>query len=104
MSSAAKLRIANQDFVVLTRGDYLRLIEAAGPRALKDAGEVVRASIGEGLRRARETAGLTQAELAKKLGVKQPVVSKAESGTGRVGERYCLRVLKACGLPKDWAG
>ena len=47
---------------------------------------------------------LTQAELAKKLGVKQPIVSKAECGTGRVGERYIARVLKACGLPKDWAG
>jgi ribosome-binding protein aMBF1 (putative translation factor) len=103
MSSVAKLRIADQDLVVLTRSDYLRLVEAAGPHALKDAGETVRASIGEGLRRARETAGLTQAELAKRLGIKQPVVSRAESGTGRVGERYVARVLKACGLPKDWA-
>jgi ribosome-binding protein aMBF1 (putative translation factor) len=104
MPTAAKLRIADQDLVVLTRSDYLRLVEAAGPGALKDADEVVRASIGSGLRHARETAGLTQAELAKRLGVKQPIVSKAESGTGRVGERYIARVLKACGLPKDWAG
>jgi ribosome-binding protein aMBF1 (putative translation factor) len=104
MSSAAKLRIADQDLVVLTRTDYLRLVEAAGPSALKDAREVARASIGASLRRAREIAGLTQTTLAKRLRVSQPLVAAAESGKARVGERYAARLLKACGLPKDWAG
>ena len=104
MPTAAKLRIGNQDLVVLTRSDYLRLVEAAGPGALKDAREVARASIAASLRRAREIAGLTQVELAKRLRVKQPMVAAAEAGKARVGERYALRVLKACGLPKDWAG
>lgn len=104
MSSAAKLRIGDQDLVVLTRSDYLRLVEAAGPGALKDAREVARASIAASLRRAREIAGLTQAALAKKLRVSQPLVAAAEAGKARIGERYCLRVLKACRLPKDWAG
>jgi ribosome-binding protein aMBF1 (putative translation factor) len=104
MSTAAKLRIAGQDLVVLTRTDYLRLVEAAGPAALKDAREMARASIAASLRRARETAGLTQAELAKRLRVSQPLVASAESGKARVGERYAARVLKACGLPRDWAG
>jgi DNA-binding XRE family transcriptional regulator len=104
MPTAAKLRIGDQDLVVLTRSDYLRLVEAAGPGALKDAREVARASIAASLRRAREIAGLTQVKLAKKLRVSQPLVAAAEAGKARVGERYCLRVLKACGLPKDWAG
>ena len=104
MANVARLRIADQDFVVLPRADYMRLVEAAGPSALKDAREVVRASIGASLRRARETAGLTQVELARKLRVSQPMVAAAESGKGRVAERYIARVLKACGLPKDWAG
>ena len=103
MANVARLRIADQDFVVLPRADYMRLVEAAGPSALKDAREVVRASIGASLRRARETAGLTQVELARKLRVSQPMVAAAESGKGRVAERYIARVLKACGLPKDWA-
>ena len=59
-------------------------------------------SLGRSLRVARETAGLTQAELAKKLRRSQSMVSSAETGTVRVGERYAAAVLRACGLPGDW--
>src|SRR5258708_36508589 len=67
-----------------------------------DAVEYTRRSLGKSLRAAREAAGLTQAELASKLGKAQPMISGAESGTVRVGERHVAAVLKACGLPKDW--
>ena len=59
-------------------------------------------SLGRNLRLAREQAGLTQAELAKKLRRSQPMVSSAENGTDRVGQRYVLAVLAACNLPEDW--
>jgi transcriptional regulator with XRE-family HTH domain len=67
-----------------------------------DAVDYARKSIGKNLRLARERAWLTQTELAIKLGRTQPMVSGAENGSIRVGERYLAAVLKACGLPKDW--
>jgi transcriptional regulator with XRE-family HTH domain len=62
----------------------------------------VRNLIARDMREARLAAGMTQAELAKKLKKSQTFVSGAENGTSRVGERYVLAVLKACGLPEDW--
>ncbi len=51
----------------------------------------------------RQDAGLTQAELAKRLGRSQAVVSLAESGGTRIGERYARRVMVACGLLDEGA-
>ena len=67
-----------------------------------DALEYGQRSLCRTLRAAREAAGLTQAELAHKLGKAQPMVTGAETGAARVGERYVAAVLKACGLPPDW--
>jgi transcriptional regulator with XRE-family HTH domain len=61
--------------------------------------EYARASIGATLKAAREHAGLTQAELAKRLKKSQPMVSGAESGTISVSDRYVSTVLRACGVP-----
>jgi len=59
-------------------------------------------SLGRSLRLAREEAGLTQAELAKRLRRSQAMVSSAETGTVRIGQRYVAAVLRACKLPEDW--
>jgi len=53
---------------------------------------------------ARRAAGLTQAQLAKRLGKSQALVSLAERGRTWTGTPYRLEVLKACGLPEDWKG
>ena len=103
-SQPVSIRIDGKDYVLLPRREYLRLVGEPARRTLKDARSVVRASVGASLRRARESAGLTQAQLAKRLKVSQPMVSAAESGKERVAERYVSRVLKACKLPPDWAG
>ena len=52
--------------------------------------------------KARRAAGLTQAQLAKRLGRSQAMVSQAESGHTYVGERYLRKVLEACELPPEW--
>jgi transcriptional regulator with XRE-family HTH domain len=54
------------------------------------------------VRNARLHAGLTQMELARRLGKSQTFVSHAESGLARIGERYVQAVLQACGLAADW--
>lgn len=50
------------------------------------------------VRQVREHAGLTQAELARRLDRSQTVVSLAETGGTRIGERYVRTVMVACGL------
>jgi transcriptional regulator with XRE-family HTH domain len=54
------------------------------------------------VRAAREIAGLTQAQLASKLGCAQPRVSGGETGSVPIGEEYVKSVLRACRLPVDW--
>lgn len=97
------LTIGKTEYVVIPRADYLRLAEAAPPGSV-DARSFARESLARGLRQAREHAGLTQEQLAEKLGKSQTMVSQAESGNASVSERYVKTVLKACKLPEDWAG
>ncbi len=95
------LTIAGVDYVVIPKAEYLRLQETH-PEGGVDAHAFIRGSIATDLRAAREVAGLTQAELADRMGKSQTMVSQAESGAARVSERYVRAVLDACGLPEDW--
>jgi len=46
---------------------------------------------------ARNRAGLTQSELARRMGTKQPVVARLESGRARPSMRTLERLAKATG-------
>jgi ribosome-binding protein aMBF1 (putative translation factor) len=94
--------INGKEYVAIPRADYLRMVGGKDLEGAVDAVEYTRRSLGRSLHAARERAGLTQDELALKLGKTQPMVSGAESGAVRIGARYVAAVLKACGLPKDW--
>lgn len=99
------LHLAEGDYVIIPRAEYLRLRgAAAAPEGLPltDAKAAVLAEMGKRVRLAREHAGLTQSALAARLRVTQAMVSKAESGAGRISGAYIGRVLKACKLPADW--
>lgn len=101
------LMIDGEEFVVLPKAEYLRLSKKAGGDAgggatTIDALDFTRAALGRDLKAARVHAGLTQAELAKKLKKAQTTVSGSESGKIQVSEDYVRKVLKACGLPEDW--
>ena len=65
---------------------------------------VLLAARGKALQSARLAAGLTQAQLADRLGKSQTLVSLAERGKTWTGAPYRQEVLKACGLPSDWKG
>jgi hypothetical protein len=100
---AQSLRIGGEEFVLVPRAEYDRLL--GGSIALSrtvDAVAFGRQSLGQSLRKAREHAGLTQVELARKLRRSQSLVSSAENGSVHVGERYVKAVLRACRLPQDW--
>lgn len=53
------------------------------------------ARAGELIRRARADAGLTQAELAGRAGLRQPSLAQMESGTRSASEEMLERVLRA---------
>ena len=99
------LTIRGVEYVVIPKAEYLRIQGGSDlPAGTVDAHAFVRESIAGDLRAAREHAGLTQAELATRMRKSQTMISQAESGTARISERYVKAVLKACGLPEDWAG
>ncbi len=55
------------------------------------------------IRRARRRAGISQAELARRLGTKQPVVARWESGARAPTLATVSRAVEACGLALDVA-
>ena len=97
------LTLGGVEYVIIPKAEYLVLRDAL-PEGTVDAHALIRSSIGADLRAAREAAGMTQSELAQRMGKSQTLVSQAESGDARVSERYVRSVLKACGLPADWNG
>lgn len=99
---AGMLTIHGVEYVVIPRAEYLKQVATAVPAGSVEAGACVRESVAQALRAARAHAGLTQEQLAAELGKSQTLVSQAELGRERVGERYVAAVLKACGLPKEW--
>jgi DNA-binding XRE family transcriptional regulator len=99
------VHLAEGDYVIIPRAEYLRLCgESAAPAGLllADAKKAVMAEMSRRVRLARESRSLTQSALAKRLGVTQAMVSRAESGSARISGAYIGRVLKACKLPPDW--
>jgi len=100
MSRIGTFTIDGEEYVVIPKAKYLEM--AGVPEGSVDAVEFAHATIARSLVAAREAAGMTQTELAKKLKVSQSMVANAEAGRTKVSERYMARVLKACGLPKKW--
>jgi len=56
-------------------------------------------TVGRVVERSRREAGLTQAELARRIGTTQPAVSKIESGRTLPGVELLERVARATGRP-----
>jgi transcriptional regulator with XRE-family HTH domain len=54
------------------------------------------------LRQARHDAGLTQAEVGRRLGLRQNVVSRMETGERRVDPVELARFAAVYGKPLDW--
>jgi transcriptional regulator with XRE-family HTH domain len=91
-----------REYVLIPKEEYEALTKALRTES-DDAIAYGRASLAQDLLAARKAAELTQAELARRLRISQPLVSQAEQGKVKVGERYVASVLKACGLPSNWA-
>lgn len=58
-------------------------------------------SIGERVKLARESAGLTQSELCRRIAMKQPSLSELERGMSKTTS-HVLEIAKACGVNPYW--
>jgi transcriptional regulator with XRE-family HTH domain len=81
---------------------------ARGPNKFRGSKAVIRPrqdlkdhTLGEGLRQRREALGLTQLELALKLGIKQKYVADLENGPSRPSFMLLVRVADVLGLKKE---
>lgn len=94
------ITIDGEEYVAVPKAEYARLV--GDEDGTVDALAFGLETLGRTLRAAREHAGFSQAELAKRLKKGQSTVSGSESGKVRVGAEYVRKLLKTCGLPPDW--
>ena len=65
-------------------------------------GETARNALATRLRLARETAGLSQAQVAKKLGLHRPSVTEMEAGRRAVSADELVTLADLYGVSIDW--
>jgi DNA-binding XRE family transcriptional regulator len=87
-----RLRIKGSIYYLVPAAHYRRLVRDSG-RELVDATDYARASIGLDLRRGREKAGLTQAQVAAKSGLRLETISRLENGKGNPTVSTVRRIL-----------
>ena len=62
----------------------------------------IRAEIAARLRRAREAAGLSQGQVARKLDMHRPTVSEIEAGRRRMGAHEVANFADLYGVSAEW--
>jgi transcriptional regulator with XRE-family HTH domain len=62
----------------------------------------VRVQVAGRLRRAREASGLSQAQVAQKLGLHRPAVSEIEAGRRRVTAEEATQLADLYGVSVEW--
>ncbi|MBI1852039.1 MAG: helix-turn-helix transcriptional regulator [Planctomycetes bacterium] len=91
-----KLRIGRREFVLVPASEYDRLTKLAARDGV-DAVEFANASIGRSLARKRRTAGVSQAKVAAKAGLRVETLSRIENGHGNPTVATVKKILRALG-------
>lgn len=87
----------------LTKSDLPAICEVCVDAAREVVGTMEnKGQLGRRLRLARESAKLSQLELAERLGVRLQTVTEREWFPENVSAGYVERLLVACGLSPDW--
>jgi len=93
---AQRIRIGGSTYYLVPGARYARLMREAG-RGTVDAVDFARVSIGRDLRRRRAKAGLTQAQVAARSGLRLETISRLENGRGNPTVGTVRRILSAVG-------
>ena len=99
MSRAVKvqeMKVGRERFYLVRKSDYDKLARKA-EEPYADAVEFARAAIGRGLKRDRLRANLTQAEVARRAGIRVETLCRIESGRSNPTVRTVKAILKALG-------
>ena len=95
MNEGQRKRLEQQGWTVGSIADFLEL------RPEEAAFIDLKVTLGEGLRRVRERAGLSQTGLAERLGSSQSRVSKMEAADSSVSVDLMIRALLALGASRQ---
>jgi hypothetical protein len=94
---AGTLTVGGVEYVVIPKAEYLRMRATTLPPGTVDTRAYVRGSIAAALKQARDAAGLTQAELAERMGKESD-----HDQPGRVWRRACKRTLRGVRAQSMW--
>jgi DNA-binding XRE family transcriptional regulator len=92
-----ELLISGRTFVLVAKEDFDRLARHAETADASGSGEE---AIGQELRRRRREAGLTQAEVAVRAGIRQETLSRLENGRGNPTLRTVRAILRSLREPR----
>ena len=64
--------------------------------------QLMKTTLGERVRQARERAGYTQTALARRVGTGQTSIANLEGGRNQRSSRYLFRIAEVCGVSPRW--
>jgi DNA-binding XRE family transcriptional regulator len=96
-TAAQRITVGGRRFVLVPERQYARLLEGEVPPGSLDAAEYARLSIGRDLRTKRREAGLSQAEVARRAGIRTETLNRLENGRANPTIGTVRSILRALG-------
>lgn len=88
-------KVGGETFCLVPKEELLSIVQTLNEALSVDAIKFADLSLGSNLKRKREEVRLTQAQVAKRAGMRQEALSRIESGHGNPTMSTVKRILKA---------